>query len=52
MLFRSIVGVEEVWIDGQDDRLIVSSDHFTLANRKKTIVAVLRFLENKKLSDV
>ena len=47
-----IVGVEEVWIDGHDDRLVVPSDHFTLANRKKTIVAVLRFLEDKKLSDV
>lgn len=44
-----IVGVEEVWIEGQNDRLMVTSDHFTLANRKKTCEAVLRFLDGKPL---
>jgi len=45
-----IVGVEEVWIDDQNDRLVVPSDHFTLANRKKTITAVLRFLDGGRVS--
>jgi len=46
-----VVGVEEVWIDGVEDRLIVRSDHFTLANRRKTIAAVLRFLEGRPLAE-
>lgn len=46
-----IVGVEEVWLEGHNDRLVVRSDHFTLANRRKTIVAVMRFLEGKCLSE-
>jgi len=45
-----VVGVEEVWIDGVDDRLIIPSDHFTLSNRRKTIAAVLRFLGGKTLA--
>lgn len=45
-----IVGVDEVWIKGQNDRLVVTSDHFTLANRKKTREAIVRFLEGKKLA--
>lgn len=44
-----IVGVDEVWIEGQNDRLLVESDHFTLTSRKKTISAVLRFLEGGPL---
>jgi len=47
-----VVGVEEVWLEGHNDRLVVRSDHFTLANRRKTIAGVLRFLEGKQLSDV
>lgn len=46
-----IVGVEEVWLEGHNDRLVVRSDHFTLANRRKTIAAALRFLEGKRLSE-
>ena len=46
-----VVGVEEVWLEGHNDRLVVRSDHFTLANRRKTIAGVLRFLEGKQLSD-
>lgn len=46
-----IVGVEEVWLEGHNDRLVVRSDHITLANRRKTIAAVLRFLEGKRLSE-
>ena len=44
-----IVGVEEVWIEGQNDRLLVTSDHFTLANRKKTREGVVRFLNGNPL---
>lgn len=44
-----IVGVDEVWIKGQNDRLLVTSDHFTLANRKKSREAVVRFLNGELL---
>lgn len=46
-----IVGVKEVWIEGQNDRLLVTSDHFTLANRKKSREAVVRFLKGKPLKE-
>lgn len=45
-----VVGVEEVWIDGVKDRLVVRSDHFSLANRKATRQAILRFLEGRPLA--
>lgn len=44
-----IIGVEEVWIEGINDRLLVTSDHFTLANRKKSREAVVRFLNGHPL---
>ena len=46
-----VVGVEEVWMEGNKDRLIINSDHFTLPNRKASKAAVLRFLDGKTVSD-
>jgi len=46
-----VVGVEEVWMEGNKDRLIITSDHFTLPNRKASKAAVLRFLDGKTVSD-
>ena len=44
-----VTGEPGVWIKGQTDRLLVTSDHFTLANRKKSREAVVRFLNGKPL---
>jgi len=45
-----VVGVEEVWIPGEIDRLLIKSDHFTLASRKAAREAVTRFLKGKPLA--
>ncbi len=45
-----VVGVNEVWIPGEFDRLLVTSDHFTLANRRKSREAIVRFLNGRPLA--